>query len=674
MPASHPKSQSFAPATSEGWGVRTIFYLAIALALCLLPIRASVIGYGLYSLQNPLRELPGATISGVYDILFVAVTALPFLVAAGFLRRRVWAQRVTVGIYAVFATMVLLAGLANVPVVAMLGGPFNYRWLYYADFLTSPDAHDAMLSQLPPRAYLTAAWFCLAMFSIGYALSWAAHWSRRIIAPRTSLAVLFGGAFVYAIFAHWFLVTQRWDPNKLHNPIYAFAASLLEASESPALFTMPVQYDPATFKPAALRADASRLPTGRAGDAKIHNVLLFVLESVPAEYLEVYGGKYPGVTPTLSKYRDRSMIVRDVYAHAPGTNVSLVSILCSTYPWISYLTLTQEHPALAVDSLSSTLKSHGYRTGFFASGDLQYQGAGRFLSHRDFDKVEEFRDRTTGEADPHFSSKQWSYLNGNDDITTANSLVRWMSEGELGSDGRPFFAMMWTLATHYPYYHKGPPTDFAPQDELLNRYLNALRDGDAALGVILKSLEDSGLLDSTLVVVVGDHGQAFGRHNQWGHGSNIYEENLRVPMVLINPQLFKGEELRAVAGLVDVAPTVLDLLNHELPGTFQGRSVFAKDRRNEVYFVAPWSDSLFGCRIGNMKLIFNSTRNMFEVYDLAADPMEERNIAAAQKEFILKAQDQLAAWVQYQAGFYREAFAGRLHRSQSVSPQSARND
>ncbi|MEE8508428.1 MAG: hypothetical protein V3T07_05130, partial [Myxococcota bacterium] len=133
---------------------------------------------------------------------------------------------------------------------------------------------------------------------------------------------------------------------------------------------------------------------------------------------------------------------------------------------------------------------------------------------------------------------------------------------------------------------------------------------------------------------------------QYVHASKIYEENVHVPLILINPRLFNGEESRVIAGLIDIAPTVLHLLDVPIPGKWQGRSLFSEDRSPRVYFFSPWSDSLFGYREGDRNFIFNATADEFEVYDLLDDPEEAINLAeSVDTEVVLQ---RLAAWVQYQ--------------------------
>jgi phosphoglycerol transferase MdoB-like AlkP superfamily enzyme len=394
------------------------------------------------------------------------------------------------------------------------------------------------------------------------------------------------------------------------------------------------------------RSATTQATSSAPHDPAIKNVIVFVIESLPAEYVDLYGANY-GATPNLMRLKPQSAICDGIYAHAPATTKTMESLLCSIYPLISYRTITQERPDLPVASIPSELKTHGYRSAFFSSNDLTFQNCGTFLKYRGFDYLEDFHNRGNGK--PQFTS-EWSYLHGTDEMSTVKSMMQWISS----DSGKPFFIMSWTMMTHYPYYTIGDAIDFHVREPKFNKYLNALHAEDAALGFLIDSLKQKGQLDSTLVIVMGDHGEAFGQHDQWGHGAWIYEENIRVPMILINAKLFHGETYRKVGGMVDVAPTIADLLQYKSADTWQGRSLFSSDRTNRVYFFAPWSDLMFGMRDGDTKYLFNASHNKWEMYDLANDPHETKSIAGAHHDDVAKALNHMAAWVQYQKSFHEE--------------------
>src|SRR5205085_734414 len=121
----------------------------------------------------------------------------------------------------------------------------------------------------------------------------------------------------------------------------------------------------------SLRTFPSRHNTGadeRFVYPKIKNVILFVLESTPAEYVFPKDDSH-ALTPELEKRASCSILFGNMYAHAPATNKSMVTLLGSVYPWLSYGSITEEYPGIKIPTLSSELKKHGYRTAFFNSAD-----------------------------------------------------------------------------------------------------------------------------------------------------------------------------------------------------------------------------------------------------------------------------------------------------------------
>jgi lipoteichoic acid synthase len=380
----------------------------------------------------------------------------------------------------------------------------------------------------------------------------------------------------------------------------------------------------------------------------VKNIVFVILESAGAIYFDGYGGNF-NLSPNLNHYSTQALTIETAYAHAPATNRSLVSLLGSIYPYISYKSLTQENPQLDHPTLSSVLKKEGYRTSFFSSANLNFQNCLEFLSYRDFDQIRDFSMIDCSEKF-NLDSEDYTEGDGIDDMCLVSTLTSWLDE----DTSKNFFSMIWTVQGHYPYYFAGVEEDFGVADFNFNRYLNALKHNDKLVGKLMKELELRGLDKNTLVVVVGDHGEAFGQHGQYGHGTALYDENIRVPLYFINGTLFKGQRKNDIAGLKDIAATSLSVVGVEIPDEWQGRDLL-RTNSEETFFFAPWSDYLFGYRKGNMKFIFNESLKQVEVFDLHRDRDEKINLINGDiQPEIDYARKRVAAWVQFQDAYLKQ--------------------
>ncbi|MBL0359130.1 MAG: sulfatase [Chitinophagaceae bacterium] len=396
------------------------------------------------------------------------------------------------------------------------------------------------------------------------------------------------------------------------------------------------------------KKNTDSLPTSYASqfkNSRVKNVIILVLESIPAEYISAYDSTLKA-TPFISSIKDQTVVFENIYAHTPATNKSMFSILCATYPNLTFTTVTKENPGIQLASITSELKKDHYRTLFLNSGDNQFQNAEEFLKYRGFDEVLDFRTNNCGAV---FSDKRFSNdkLDGVDDSCLSARFFNWQQK----DTSKPFFAMLWTFQTHYPYFHEGSLVQYDTENPSLNKYLNALHRADQTLQQLVEELKKKQLLESTLIVVTGDHGEAFGRHNQTTHASNIYEENIHIPLLIFNPSLFKGEKISVTGGISDIAPTIFSTLNRPSPAQWQGESLFSLNRRKTVYFFAPYSELLFGFREDNFKFIYNASDKSFKMYDLSLDKYETKNIAGEKTAYLKQANEKLQAWMKYQADY-----------------------
>lgn len=610
----------------------------LTLIVFLIFIRSYIIGFSWEKGEFSFTLIKNILSAGLYDALFVTGITLFFVGLLFFFRKKEKSVNAIFTVFIVVCQLTLIAGLANIQIVKMLGTPFNYQWFYYSDFLGSADSRLVLSENITLKMILSIAGLCMSMYFIAKILS---LYLNKLF--NTGAKYILAGSIMSFTFC-FFLVSGSNINNtyvthaKLANPVSAFVSSFINSNINPGLLSIDVKPQYKNLLASCNDNVCSPYPPGQ-----IKNVILFIMESVPAAYLDVYGGTY-GVTPNLAAYKASSLYFENIYAHSPSTNRAMVSILGGVYPWISVKSITREHPHINLPTISSELKKKGYRTSFFTSADNNFQGVDNFLAHRKFDKVEDFRNPYCSKNKLSIKGKSWDNLDGGDDECLFNSFTDWAS---LDST-KPFFSLLWTMQTHYPYFISGEEINYNVNDEPFNRYLNALRHSDEVLGKLLKWLDEKNLTESTLVAVIGDHGEAFGKHGFYGHASSIYEENVHVPLILINPLLFKGEKIESIGGHADIAPTVLSLLNVPVPKQWQGQSLLNKNKPQITYFYAPWSDYLFGFRDKNIKCIFNASNNKYEIYDLTKDPQERNNLALKMKHLIPECEQKLAAWVQHQ--------------------------
>jgi arylsulfatase A-like enzyme len=383
------------------------------------------------------------------------------------------------------------------------------------------------------------------------------------------------------------------------------------------------------------------------GAARPRNVIVVVLESVGARYMSLYGSRYE-TTPNLAAESRHALVFDNFYSHLGYTFCSFMAIASSIHPGLPWCYApTTERPT--PPSLASVLRARGGRTVYLQSGDMDWNGGETWIKGFGFDEAHDYREFGCPRLSPESAEER--YL--------VDRLLRWID----AKRGQPFLAVCWTDQTHDPYTPSPSvkPVEFLPRkpgdarSADLSRYLNALRETDRQLGRLFAALRERGLADETLVVVTGDHGEAFREpHRQRGHGFSLYEEDVHVPLMLWNPRLFpSGRRVATIGSHMDLNPTIADLLGFAPSGDWQGRSLFDPARPPRAYFVASVGDYLFGVREERWKYILNTTRGREMLFDLARDPDEQRNLAAAERERCRRLRQRIAAWVSFEGEFLR---------------------
>jgi arylsulfatase A-like enzyme len=485
--------------------------------------------------------------------------------------------------------------------------------------------------------------------------------SRRIGVPRgASMAVvsaLFAAILVsqavYSEHAYW-----TWFKSADHviyeNPHWLMVRSLTNEICGTGGVNLRGQYPPAYANDFMTASEAPQTRPSSPNSAPTvivqtqtpykppKNVIVFVLESTPTQHLSLYGSPFK-TTPRLEAEAAHSLVYDNLYSQDGMTASSLVSLTLSRYPEITFRQGTQEHPDMPGTSLAQVLHARGFRTAFITSADIDFSGQDKFLAHRGYDKIADWRTLP--------GPKLFSW--GAADSALVDSILGWIDQKK----GAPFFVTGWTTQTHHPYQLSPGQTevDFCHgklpvEGEGLNLYMNCIAEDDRQIGRLIDGLRERGLADDTLIVITGDHGEAFRwPHDTSGHGFLCYQECVNVPCIFWNPRLFSpGQRIHTVGGHIDLNPSILDILAIPSPSDWQGRSLFQHYHEERAYFFAASHDYMLGVREEQFKYVYDASVGAEELYDLRADPLEQKNIADLQQQRCTVLRGRLMAWLDYE--------------------------
>lgn len=346
------------------------------------------------------------------------------------------------------------------------------------------------------------------------------------------------------------------------------------------------------------------------------NVLLITLDTTRADHLGCYGYPPPAKTPHLDGLAREGIRFNRVYCPAPLTLPSHCSIMSGLYPVTHGARNNGHYLPSGIRTLAEILKGRGYSTAAFVSS---FSVDSRFGLDRGFDVYDD-----TFRSELPFKTQN-AERRAED---TFNRFSRWLENNW----GNRFFAWVHYYDPHLPY---DPPSPY--REEFGGR----LYDGEIAymdhyVGAILERLKEKGILEKTIIVVAGDHGEGLGDKVETGHGIFLYEETLRVPLIFYNLRVFpRSQVIESQVRLVDVAPTILEIVGlKDEAAVMQGQSLSAwlrgknaKDLDGLVETFYPrenfgWSE-LVGLISGDWKFI-QAPRP--ELYDLKKDPEEKKNM------------------------------------------------
>ena len=363
----------------------------------------------------------------------------------------------------------------------------------------------------------------------------------------------------------------------------------------------------------------------RSADPSTFSVVLVTLDTTRADRIGAFGGK-GGLTPRIDALAAEGTTFQQAISQVPLTLPAHSSILTAQYPARHGV---QHNGIFRLADQATTVAEHLKGKGFATSAVI-----GAFVLNKAFGTAQGFDvyndvagDRSHGASDSLYEAQRTA-----DQVNA--EVFTWLEHRPAG----PFFLWVHYYDPHIPY---SPPEG---RGRMLrgSGYDREISYLDACLGDLVDRLRREGLLDRTLLAIVGDHGESLGEHLEVTHGMFLYEGAVHVPFLLRAPGLVKaGTTVDHPVELVDVVPTMLDLLGVDpLPGA-QGKSLVPRmrGRQSGTGAVAHAETEFPRLEFGWSELsMVRDSRYKYiqaprpELYDLREDPGEQHNLLAGERE------------------------------------------
>ncbi|MEO7329317.1 MAG: sulfatase-like hydrolase/transferase [Minicystis sp.] len=500
------------------------------------------------------------------------------------------------------------------------------RWLGVLLGLAAGVANHLLLENDYPGVHFYLTW--VAALLIGASLHGAAlpgflarrapGWLRRVLPPysprllwplRAALCLIAGAALAVQPTNAVALELLR-----LPGTVVAPQLATLRVSDFP-----PLSPDTGDEWLSAHRPDRPASQPSILGADPI--VLLVIIDAMRADL--VGSGKYTNELPALEALRRESVDFSNARSPTTGTIWTLSTLFSDRY-------YSQLH--WSVKPFGASAKVYPHEDESIRFPEILSRGGVTTATYTEMPDATNAYGVVRGFGEERVFRGKAGYA---DKVTDA--LIERLGHQKEG----PLFLYVHFLEPHSPYDRGGT------QGKAFDRYLREVRVVDGQLGKLRRYLAGSGLDARTSLIVTADHGEAFGEHHTEYHGVSVYEELLRVPLLMKVPGIAPARVERDVS-LIDLAPTFLDLFGQTTPGAFMGQSLVPYLRSEDPVLTRPlvfdtgrWQQAMIFP--DHLKVIRDRRKGTFELYDLLRDPQELENLFDASSEGDARA-DRLSAF------------------------------
>ncbi|MCB9620879.1 MAG: sulfatase-like hydrolase/transferase [Sandaracinus sp.] len=586
-----------------GWGLflgaqERTRYLVGALTTCL---AVAIVGWGVGALVHVgfVRRAaePAKALGRLAGVLAVALASvLGWSITSG--RRVATASWRELGVVGVAVTVGLLCAALVRWRLTTEGKAKGPRWALVAVLAGSSAlavfADAFVLPRLYPAFHLGAAVAALvaALMASSFASLPAVRGRGRIVLAVVALA------FVVASPVALFALDRA--------PNAAFVART-HASWTGKLLALVPGRGRAPLAATDAPVEAAR-PARPGIDLRGDDVLLITVDALRADRLGAYGGP-EGLTPALDRLAGESVVFRRAYTPTPHTSYALTSLLTG-----KYMREVMELPGAPSEhaALPDLLREYGYRTAAFYPPAIFFVDASRFagLAGGGFG----FEYRKVMFASAHQRVAQ---------------LQRYLEEV---APGHPVFVWVHLFEPHEPY---APPPEFARGDGTVERYEGEVATADDAIGALVAEFRTR--RPGGTVILTADHGEELGDHGGWYHGTTLYDEQVRIPLLWSSPGAITPRATDAPVELVDLAPTLLSALGVPRDARMRGDDLGAVLRGRDES--AP---AFAFASVGSKRMTTDGTHKLIcdegacALFDLAEDARELADRSATSEAVVAR--------------------------------------
>jgi len=402
------------------------------------------------------------------------------------------------------------------------------------------------------------------------------------------------------------------------------------------------------------------------------NIVVFLIDALRADRLNCYGYEDRVTSPRMDELASDAVLFENAYSPAPWTLPSVVSIFTSSHLCEHGVLTDREKLPRSVTTLAEYLHDRGYTTiGLYGNGYAGPDfGLDQGFDHYKFSRKNDglkvskmFDDATEGpfflyihNMEPHGGERySGPPAKGYPEVTAETRLELRERSDQYRKLTRRDFARGLTIGSTDNTEQQIQELDFMSEtyEENSILYDAAVQLADSRVGSVIDWLQGTERWENTVFILISDHGEELGDHGGWQHDQSVYEELVRVPLIVRLPMKHQaeGERVDSIVSLVDLFPTIAWLVEPDrplIPGEFSGQSLLPHHheetgqpdsdfsiptlRINRKKYFRPWKESRGDINVvirrGSQKGILNIELGDLELYDLSSDPGEQLDLSA----------------------------------------------